>query len=124
MAISIHGNFENPKNVPIGPDLVPDTSRRMIPLTPDRGATWLAIALKGYVLMPDVDQSVGGKIQGAIIDRGGFRTISYTMSPLPDLTTRENLSPTPRQLTTLNPRAGQSRRAFSEEALSLHQVMI
>jgi len=123
LEVIVLDSFENPSNIPIGPDLVPDTSKRIVPLTPDRGANWLAIALKGYVLMPDVDQTVGGKIQCAIIDRGGFRTISFTMSPLPNLETWEDLSPAPGELITVNPRAGQGRRAFAEAALSFHQAV-
>jgi hypothetical protein len=94
-------------------------SKRVIPLTPDRGATWLSIALEFFILRLEVDATVGGGIQCAIVDGGGFRTIQFTVSGPNDATEWEEISPKPGELKTWNSIKSLANRP---SATTLHQV--
>lgn len=58
-------------------EIINDVAPQPADLTLDNGALWLAIALQYYVIRPAVDESIGGKIQFAIIDKTGFKRMNF-----------------------------------------------
>ena len=88
------------------------------PAEPIDGALWLIAALKEHVIDKDVDPSVGGKIQCAVIDGGGFQPIGISGSADTG-TTWQPISPRAGELKTFRPRKIRGPRA----QVGLHKVM-
>ena len=96
-------------------------------LTPLQGFLWLSAALQEHVMWPEVDRSVGGKIQSAVIDSGGFTTNVLLSAPADNAQLSDDawkkLTPEAGELRTLYPREPRERRPLASTPIELYQIM-
>jgi hypothetical protein len=82
------------------------------------------MGLRFFVLDPEVDETVGGKVQCAVIDKGGFRTMRFSFTSDPeDPGTWQEMSPKEGELETFLPRIRRDKKPSSDAPLEVYQVM-
>ena len=81
--------------------------RRPVDINPDKATLCLSIALQDFVIAPAIDKAIGGSVQCAIIDSGGFHRRGLTKS---NARSSMQISPRSGELKLHHPRERRERR--------------